>query len=192
MKSLITTLLCLLFAQATYAQQMTTEELVTGVEKMVRENNQVLSPADLRQIRRNFQEIRLIFSDYGIQPQGQTSVSRIFSCTSATNPQLIREIYDMGTVIRTDVIQVFTEGFSNDKKAACEAELTQSELGEGVKGVCRCGQETNPVLTLEIVGADSFQTLNTKAINAFSTGFSSDKKKACQDMADSLAICTGI
>lgn len=192
MKQITTVLLSLLFVQSLFAQATTMEELVTGMEKMVKENAEALEPADKRVVRRSLQEVRLIFADYGIFPSTNTEVSRVFSCTTDSNPKLVREVIDQGgNVLRYDVMQVFTQGYSSDKKAACQAELGQSSLGGETKGVCRCGQESNPILWFEMVNTD-FQTVREMKITEFSTGYTSDKIQACEDMKASLAICTGI
>ncbi len=195
MKQVICSILSLFFVQIGMAQSQSVEELATGLEAMIKNNADQLETHDRRQIRRNLRQIRLIFADYGIFP-GNSSGSeftRVYSCSDQSDPALYRTIFDsQGQEVRFDKLGVYTQGGDDQEKRACEAELSQSELGESMRGTCRCeshGGDTQ--LYFELVD-QGFETVAGVKINTFTVGGDDEERNDCLAMAQSLAICTGL
>ncbi len=195
MKQVICSILSLFFVQLAVAQSQSVEELATGLEAMIKNNIDQLEVQDRRQVRRNLRQIRLIFADYGIFPGSSTTseFTRVYSCSDQSDPVLYRTIFNSnGEEVRFDKLGVYTQGSDDQEKRACEAELSQSELGESMQGTCRCensGGDTQ--LYFELVN-ENFETVAGIKVNTFTVGGDDEERNDCLTMAQSLAICTGL
>ena len=118
--------------------------------------------------------------------------STFFACSNDPDPILRRSfISNSGEVLRQDDLLTFTVGGDVEEKQACQNEILsrQGSLGEDMQTLCRCTNEPDPVLRLELVN-DDFKTIRTVDINTFTIGGDDQEKQDCLNFINRLEVCT--